>query len=79
MHAEFGSSGTYRGMRRNFFSKPTPIHVPGYKSEFNLSYSIIHFSLLPQAVSKILVNGLSHKVSYASMLIDTVSNGFISN
>ena len=42
-------------------------------------YSRKHFSWLPQAVSKILINRLSHKVSYASITIDPVINGFSPN
>ena len=65
MNSTFGSSGSfgsrvrstcfghnkYRGIRRNFHSKPTPIHEPVHKYELNLSYSIRKFSTLPQAVS----------------------------
>ena len=38
-----------------------------------------HFSWLPQAVAKTIIDSLSHKVSYASNIIDTVLNGFIPN
>ena len=89
MNAGFGSSGsfgsrvrlkfighnTYTDRRRNFRSKPTPIHRPFHKSELNLSYSRKHVSWLPQAISKILINILSHKVSYGCMMIDPVVNG----
>ena len=43
---------TYTGRRNNFRSKPTPIHVLVYKYYLNYSYSINHFSRLPQAVAK---------------------------
>ena len=93
MNAAYGSSGsfvlrarskyighnTYTGRRRNFHSKPTPIHVPVHKSDSNYSYSIIHFSCLPQAVSKEPINNLSQIVSYVYMVIDPVINGFSPN
>ena len=36
----------------NLNSKPTPIHEPVHKTDLNYSYSISHYSRLPQAVSK---------------------------
>ena len=42
----------------------------------NSSYSRSHFSWLPQAVFKGLMDSLSQKVSYCSMIIDTVIIGF---
>ena len=69
---------TYIG-RSNFRSKTTPIHGPVHKSELNDSYSRSHFSRLPQALAKILINRLPHKVSYASKIIDPVINGFSTN
>ena len=67
------------GRRRNFRSKPLPIHVPVHKSELNFSYSRRHFSWLSQAVSKILIRGLSQKFSYDFMMIYPVVNGFSTN
>ena len=75
MNYAYGSSGsfgsrfrskcicmnTYTGIMSNFRSKSTPIHGPVNKYEF--SYSRSHFSWLPQAVHKVLINGLSRKVS----------------
>ena len=49
------------------------------KSDLNYSYSRSHFSRLPQSVAKNLVCCLSHKVSYASKIIDPVINVFSSN
>ena len=43
---------TYTGRRSNLRSKPTPIHVPVQKYDFNYSYSRSHFSRLSQAVAK---------------------------
>ena len=42
----------YTAKRSNLRSKPTPIHGPVHKYYLNYSYSISHFSRLPQAVSK---------------------------
>ena len=70
---------TYTFIRSNFRSKPTPIHRPVQKSDLNYSYSRIHFSRLPQAVSKKLIYRLSRKLSYASKIIDPVINVFIPN
>ena len=50
---------TYIGRRNNFCSKPWQIHGPVYKSHFNYSYSRSHSSMLPQAVSKKIIHGLS--------------------
>ena len=69
----------YTGRMRNFRSKTIPIHRPVNKSELKFSYSIIHFIWLPQSVSKTLINSLSQKFSYASMIIDPVINGFSHN
>ena len=67
---------TYTVIRINLFSKPTSIHGPVHKSDFNHSCSRIHFSCLPQAVTKELIIRLSHKVRYTSMMIDPVINKF---
>ena len=45
----------------------------------NFCYLRSHFSLLLQAVSKGIINSLSHKVTYAYMMIDTSVNGFSTN
>ena len=93
MNDAFGSSGsfgwivrskcignnTFTGRRRKYRSKPTPIHGPVNKSELVFLYSRSHFSGLPQAFLKGLINHLSQKVSYASMVIDTVINVLIPN
>ena len=93
MNAEYGSSGLfvsrdrskhighnkYTGRRSNLCSKPTPIHGPVNKSYLNSQYSRSHFSWLPQAVSKGLINRLFQKVSYAYTIIDPVIIGFITN
>ena len=42
-------------------------------------YSRRHFSWLPQAVSKRLINSLSYTVSYASMIIGPFISGFAPN
>ena len=70
---------TYAGKRSNLHSKPTPINGPVSHYGLRLSYSRRHFSPLPQAVSKVLIDNFSQKVSYASMMIDTCINGFIYN
>ena len=93
MNDAYGSSGsfvsrvsskyighnTYIGKRSHLCSKPTPIHGPVNKFDFYYSYSRSHFSWLPQAVVKELINCLSQKVSYASVKIDPVFNGFSIN
>ena len=43
------------------------------------SYSISRFSWLPQALDKELINQLSRKVSYASMIFYPDINGFRTN
>ena len=55
------------------------MHGPVHKSELNFSYSRKHFNQLPQEFCKGLINNMSHKVSYGSMIIDTVINGFSPN
>ena len=70
---------TYTGRRIILHSKPTPIHGKVHKCDFNYSYSIIHFSRLPQAVAKKIIYHLSQKVSNASNIIDLVINGFSPN
>ena len=83
----FGSRGrsksigrnTYTSRRINLCSKPTSINGPVHKSYLNYSCSRSHFSRLPQAVAKKIINRLSHKVSYASKIIDPVINGFSPN
>ena len=70
---------TYIVRISHFRSKPTPIHVPVHKYGLNYSYLRSHFSWLPQVFSKELMNRLSHKLSYASIKIDSVINGFSPN
>ena len=65
---------TYVGRRSNVHLKPTPIHGPLQKSDLNYSYSISHFSWLPQAVATKLIYRLSHKFSYAYNIIYPVNN-----
>ena len=69
----------FTGIRGNFRKKQTPIYVPVNKTELHFSHSSRHFSLLPQAVSKRLINCLSQKFNYDYMVVDTVINGFIHN
>ena len=66
MNAAYGPSGSFvsivgskfighnkfSGRRSNFCSKPTPIHGPVHKCDFNYSYSVSHFIWLPQAAAK---------------------------
>ena len=42
---------TYTGRINSFHSKPTQILVPVHKHDLNYSYSINHFSWLPQEVT----------------------------
>ena len=93
MTAEYSSSGsfgsivrsksighrTYTVLRINLCSKPAPIHGPVHKYDMNDLYSRSHFSRLPQAVAKKLIHCSSQKVSYASKIIDSFINGFITN
>ena len=93
MNASYGPSGsfvsilrsksighdTYTGRSSNSCSKTTPIHGPVHKYDSNYSYSRSNFSRLPQVVGKGLINFLSHKVSYASVKIDPVVDGFSPN
>ena len=93
MNVAFGSSGSfgsrcwsqcighniYAGRRSNFRSKISPIHGPVHKLELNFSYSRRYFKRLPQAVSKRLINSFCINLAHASMVIDTVINGFIPN
>ena len=90
MNAAYGSSGsfisrvrsksiwhnTYTGRRLNIRSKSTAIHIPVHKFDLNYSYSISHFSRLPEAVAKEIINRMSNKVMYASIKFDPVINGF---
>ena len=69
---------TYTGRRSNLRSKPTPIYGPVNKPDLNYSYSISHFSRLPQAVPNYF-NCLSQKVSHTSKIIDPVINEFSTN
>ena len=71
-------NNTYTGRRIDFRSKPTPIYWIDI-SHYKISYSIIHFSRLPQTFSKGLINRLSQKFIYASMMIDPVINVFSHN
>ena len=50
-----------------------------HKSDLNYSYSRIHFSRLPQVVTKKMMNNLSQKVCYASKIIYPVIDGFSPN
>ena len=59
--------------------KPTVKHGPLHKSELDFSYSISDFIWLPQKVSKGLINHLSQKVSYTSMMIYLFVNVFSPN
>ena len=68
---------TYTGIRSNLCSKPTLIRGTLQKYGLNYSYSISHFSWLPQAVAK--QNRLSQKVSYDYKIIDPVNNGISPN
>ena len=70
---------TYIARIRNLSYKPTPIHRAASIYELNLSYSRSHFSWLPQAVSKELIDFLYQKVTYYSMFIDPVINWFSTN
>ena len=93
MNAAYGSSVSFGSIvrlksienntctvrRSNLRSKPTPIHGQVHTYDLNYSFSRSHFSLLPQAFSKYLINILSLKVSYAFMIIDPVINGFSTN
>ena len=56
--------------------KKTPIHGSVHKSDLNYSYSRSRLNWLPQVISKELIYCLSHKISYASKIIDPVINGF---
>ena len=55
---------------------PTPIRVPVHKSDFNYSYFRSHFSWLPQAVSKEIINCMSQKIGHTYMKIDGIISGF---
>ena len=70
---------TRTGIRSHLRSKPAPIYGPVNKYDFNYSYSRSHFSRLPQAVAKKIINCLSQKVNYASKIIDTVIDEFSPN
>ena len=52
-----------------FYVRKQNIHVPVNKYDLNYSYSRSHLSLLPQAVAKGLINILSQKVSYDTVII----------
>ena len=69
----------YTVVRSTFSSKSIPIHGPYNKSELNFSHSRSHFSCLPQAVSKVLINVLSPNFTYAYIMIDPVNNLFCLN
>ena len=70
---------TYKGIRSDFCSKPTPIHGLVNRSEFYYSSSRSHFSWLSQELSKELDNFFSPKGSYYYMTIDPVINRFCPN
>ena len=55
VRSKYIGHNSYTGRRSNLRSNPTPIHGPVHKSDFNYSYSRIHFSRLPQAVAKKLL------------------------
>ena len=88
MEAEYGSSGSFlsRGRSKSighntytaiisiFCPEPIPIHGPVHKYDLDFSYSRSHFSWLPQAVSKGLINCLTHKISYDYLVIYPVIN-----
>ena len=65
--------------KNNFRSKSAPMHVPVHKYDLNYSYLIIHFSLLPQSVTKEIIKHSSQKFSYASTIIDLGISGFSPN
>ena len=76
MSLEFGPSTTYFPC----LGDPNDLSIGRiHKSYFNYSYSRNHFSQLPQSVDKALINSLPRKVSYVSILIDPVINGFSPN
>ena len=77
VRSKFIGHNKYTFRRIIFHSKPTLIHGPVHNSGLNYSYSRSHFSRLPQVVAQKLINRLSHKVSYASKIIDIIINGFI--
>ena len=79
VRSEYIGHNTYIGRRSNFRPKPTPIHGPVNKYDFNYSYSRSHFSRLTQAVAKKIINRLSRKVSYASKKIDPAIDCFSPN
>ena len=70
---------TYTGRMRYFCSKLTHIHGPVNKPELQLSYSRRHVSWLPQVIYKRIINSLSQKVIYVSMMIDQVISEFSPN
>ena len=55
------------------------MHGPVNKYDLNYSNLLIHFSLLPQAVTKEIIKHSSRKVSYASTIIDPGISGFSPN
>ena len=65
---------TYKCIRSNFWSIPTPIHVRVHKYDLNYSYSRSHFSRFPQSFAKKIIHRLSRKVTYASKTIEPVIN-----
>ena len=50
--SKYIGNNTYTGRRNNFRSKPTPIHGPVHKYDFNYSYLRSHFICLTQSVAK---------------------------
>ena len=69
----------YKGKRSILYSKPTPIHGQVHKSDLIFSKSRSHFSWLPHAVPKGLINCLYDKCSYDYIIIYSVINGFSPN
>ena len=90
MNSAFGSSisfesrdrskyidhNTYTYIKSNFSSKLATINGPVHNSELKFSHSRRHFCQLPQTFYKIIINSLSQKVSYNSMIVDPAINGF---
>ena len=85
-NATYGSSGFFgsilgskcigkdisTGRRSNLCSKATPIHGPVNTFELKFSYSRSLFCWSPQAVSKLLINRLSQKTSYAYVRLNGI-------
>ena len=59
VRSKYIKHNTYTGRRIDSRSKPAPIHGLFHKSDLNYSYSINHFSRLPQEVAKKIIYCLS--------------------